>query len=239
MKNKFAFTLAEVLITLAIIGVIAAITIPSIVANHQKRELETRFAKTYRTLSQAVNLAIAEHGGLENWDWKESGTYNHDERDAFVKKYFLPYLNVVKFCPAAQSDKTCMPEGNYKYLRGADHMSYTQDKQPQALLADGTSLRFLLMADCFALNDRCAVIYADINGHKKPNTVGLDGFAFNFYPQTGEFLPVGVNYDASYDSQTGSFKKYTKDELDTLCTRKSNGWHCCAKIILDGYKINY
>jgi len=83
-----------VLITLAIIGIIAAITIPSIVANHQKRTLETQFAKSYRTLSQAVNLAVAEHGGIETWDWKE--TWTAEERDAFVKKYLLPYLNQEK-----------------------------------------------------------------------------------------------------------------------------------------------
>jgi len=64
--------LAEVLITLAIIGVIAAITIPSIVANHQKKTLETQFAKAYRTLTNAVNLAVVDHGDF-NLAWYNMG----------------------------------------------------------------------------------------------------------------------------------------------------------------------
>ena len=98
------FTLAEVLITLAVIGIIAAITIPSLLANHQKRTLETQFAKAYRTLSTAVQLAVAEHGEISTWDWKNAeGAMSLEEQDAFVKKYFLPHLNVMKFCPADKS----------------------------------------------------------------------------------------------------------------------------------------
>jgi len=55
------------------------------VANHQKKQLETSFAKAYRTLSQAVNLAVAEHGGIETWPWKEEYTY--EGKNEFVKTY--------------------------------------------------------------------------------------------------------------------------------------------------------
>lgn len=99
MNKNPAFTIAELLITLAIIGIIAAMTIPSIVASHQKAELSTRFAKNYSVLMQAMGLAQAQNGPIESWDWKNS--YNNDDKRKFVKTYFLPYVNVAKYCPDA------------------------------------------------------------------------------------------------------------------------------------------
>lgn len=53
---KKAFTLAEVLITLGVIGVVAAITIPTLIENHQKRTVETRLKKFYSNMSQAIQM---------------------------------------------------------------------------------------------------------------------------------------------------------------------------------------
>ena len=60
MIKKFGFTLAEVLITLAIIGIVAALTIPTVVANYNKHAQYTAFMKMYNTLSNAFSLASAE-----------------------------------------------------------------------------------------------------------------------------------------------------------------------------------
>ena len=88
MKIKTGFTLAEVLITLAIIGVVAALTIPSIIANNRKKEFETGFAKAYRTITTAMMLSQAENGELTDWGWD---TVNTDEgKIAFAEKYILP-----------------------------------------------------------------------------------------------------------------------------------------------------
>ena len=57
-----AFTLAEVLITLVIIGVIAAMTIPTLMNNTNNQELVSRLKKTYSELSQATNRIIADEG---------------------------------------------------------------------------------------------------------------------------------------------------------------------------------
>ena len=53
-KNKKGFTLAEVLITLGIIGVVAALTIPTLIQNYKKREVETSLEKIYTTVNQAI-----------------------------------------------------------------------------------------------------------------------------------------------------------------------------------------
>ena len=62
-----AFTLAEVLITLGIIGVVAAITIPTLMANHRKKVVETKLEKIYSVMNQAINLTNAEYGDVTNW----------------------------------------------------------------------------------------------------------------------------------------------------------------------------
>ena len=61
-RFKSAFTLAEVLITLVIIGVIAALTVPTLIQNTQKQEYVTALKKAYSTLSQATQQIIAENG---------------------------------------------------------------------------------------------------------------------------------------------------------------------------------
>jgi len=220
-----------VLITLAIIGVIAAITIPSIVANHQKRALETQFAKTYRTINQAINLAIAEHGNISNWDWKEKGTFTDEEKDAFVKQYFVPYLNVLKFCPSDNSTDGCFPNVAHFLNDGSSTATQYTQKMPKVLLADGASLLFVFDTKSV----RTFGINFDINGHKKPNIVGRDLFSAGYFMETGEFLPTGVyNLNIQYDSETNSFTKLTDEEVESTCA--TTGWNCTVKIIKDGFK---
>ena len=66
-SRKIAFTLAEVLITLGIIGVVAAMTIPTLMANHRKKVVETKLEKIYSVMNQAINLTNAEYGDVTNW----------------------------------------------------------------------------------------------------------------------------------------------------------------------------
>ena len=62
--NRFsAFTLAEVLVTLGIIGIVAALTMPSLINNSQNRELQSALNKNYSVISQALDLMKADIGG--------------------------------------------------------------------------------------------------------------------------------------------------------------------------------
>ena len=67
------FTLSEVLITLGIIGVLAAVTLPTLVQNHKKKEVATKLKKIYSVMNQAINLSVAEHGDVTTWA-KDCGT---------------------------------------------------------------------------------------------------------------------------------------------------------------------
>ncbi|MBR1754129.1 type II secretion system protein [bacterium] len=86
--RKCAFTLAEVLITLGIIGVVAALTIPTLVSNNNKRIVETRLAKFYSNINNAIELSEVENGHKENWDVVGVDITMHD----WYSKYLEPYL---------------------------------------------------------------------------------------------------------------------------------------------------
>ena len=87
-KVKFGFTLAEVLITLGIIGVVAAITIPNLINNYKAKQLRTQFFKSYSVISQAIKLM-------------QSDDISADPRDYTSDNYhktFAKYINAPTIC---------------------------------------------------------------------------------------------------------------------------------------------
>jgi len=93
-RKRCAFTLAEVLITLGIIGVVAAMTMPTLIQKHQQQVLITRLKKDYSIMSQALVTSYAENGEFKEWDL---GTeYTKENLKRVVNKYFLPYFKVVR-----------------------------------------------------------------------------------------------------------------------------------------------
>ena len=99
--KRIAFTLAEVLITLGIIGIVVALTIPNLVQGYRKRVVETRLKEFYTITQQAFKMAEAENGDIENWG-KGDYTYvanpdvYHSNSDEWFDKYISPYLKEEK-----------------------------------------------------------------------------------------------------------------------------------------------
>lgn len=87
-KRKLAFTLAEVLITLGIIGIVAAITIPQLVNNYKAKRLRTQFLKSYSTIQQAFKEMEADDVSTD------PTTYNTLE----YYKTFMNYLQAPMVC---------------------------------------------------------------------------------------------------------------------------------------------
>ena len=89
-----AFTLAEVLITLGIIGIVAAMTLPAMIMNHRKQVTVNKVKKFYTVMSQATNSAIAEYGSMEDWQGFTT-TRNGEEMQNWFDTYLKPYLKVI------------------------------------------------------------------------------------------------------------------------------------------------
>ena len=85
--KRFAFTLAEVLITLGIIGIVAAMTMPALIEHHQKSVISSRLKKFYSSINQAIKLSEVDNGSSEYWDYPEND--NVPELKEFYDKLCL------------------------------------------------------------------------------------------------------------------------------------------------------
>lgn len=218
-QNRFAFTLAEVLITLGIIGVVAAMTIPTLMTNYKAKRLHSQFLKSYSLVQQAFKLMEADDVSLDPSTYKG---------DFLFYRVFMNYLTGATDCQvqaAAPSSSICFDGSNnsdvdinsyYRPLHGATNtlwkIRWLLD-DGQIALQDGTLLLFE--------NASVGKVYVsvDINGHNnKPNILGYDLFTFQFLD--GELKTMG---DKGTD--------YT--DMNTYCNPKStdilNGIACAQK----------
>ena len=146
IKEKLAFTLAEVLITLGVIGVVAAITIPGLITSYNKKITETRLAKFYSVFNQAIRLSVAENGDVDTWDdyWSASGnTYkdgqaqdNETGVEGAFELYLKPYMQIaykkkINFRGMNQT-LYIMPDGSafaYRHLDTRDITFFPKDPE--------------------------------------------------------------------------------------------------------------
>lgn len=95
MKHKGkAYTLAEVLITIGIIGVISAITIPNLITKYQKQRVQTRLKGFVSIINNAVRLSMIDNGDVDGWV-QPNKYYSYKELEEFMHQYFLPYMKYV------------------------------------------------------------------------------------------------------------------------------------------------
>ena len=84
LRNR-AFTLAEVLITLGVIGVVAALTLPQVIQHYKRVEVETKLKRVYSIMNQAILESESVNGPQEHWECLGAS--------GFISKYIAPYLN--------------------------------------------------------------------------------------------------------------------------------------------------
>ena len=90
--KKLAFTLAEVLITLGIIGIVAALTIPGLITKYHRRSVEVKLEKFYSTINQAIRYSIADHGDI-SFDNDAAIENRAQYIEEWFKENFLQYLS--------------------------------------------------------------------------------------------------------------------------------------------------
>ena len=138
LKKQVAFTLAEVLITLGIIGVVAAMTMPVLISNYRKSVVETRLAKVYSTMNQAIKMAEADYGDVSGWEKFET-LYEKDENGnndtskpipntEYFNKYFRPYLSPLKIDDKERSVKVYFQDGSLLSFGGMSMIFYPDAK---------------------------------------------------------------------------------------------------------------
>lgn len=232
LSKKFsAFTLSEVLITLGVIGVVSAITMPILVQNHQKQTTVNRLKSAYSTLYQAVQLSEADNGNVGEWDFTKNG-------EDFYNTYLAKYIKSVKTFPSTEYAE----KANIKYLNGnicasdnwCNIVSATINKG--VVLSNGTVIIIegCTVEHCTSLNTAI-----DINGLKAPNTIGKDIFNFTIQQDNHTVVPFGLH---KVHGATEGGKLFIRDDVvgtkfSHSCNKNKLGEYCAGLIMLDGWKI--
>lgn len=226
-KKKSAFTLAEVLITLGVIGVVAALTLPNLMSTYKAHTLKTQFMKANSTLQQVFRLMQADDESLDPSDYPR----NSDGHLQDFYKIFFNYLSGATDCKSftTSAKKGCFNANKneertkeYKTLDGKKDVHYSFFDDGQILLSNGTLLLFE-HPDSGEGGASHIWIFADINGaNNPPNRLGYDLFAFQFLE--GGIRPMGA-----------AGTEYSN--IDVYCDiNGTNGWNgmtCTAKAISD------
>jgi prepilin-type N-terminal cleavage/methylation domain-containing protein len=209
--KKIGFTLAEVLITLLVIGVVASLVIPSIIQDAQDAELHASWKKVFSDISQSTISIVSDNGG----NLLNLCTIDGTQHDCFKNKY-LTYLSITKSCNTGQTLGNCWHNnGNWKRLSGS---TYTGWIDPAGIvLNNGALLYFRYQSSNCSFNDGsvlfCGDIEVDVNGFKGPNTVGKD--IYGIYVQQNTIKPAGTQGDTNGSN----------------CISTGTGWGCGAKYL--------
>lgn len=236
-KYRIGFTLAEVLITIVIIGVIATITVPIIYNKYQKEIAVTRLKKVYSELQQAINWSKAENGDISSWNFNLS---TYDFFNTYLNKYII------------------LRDENFLESRTSSNIQYYEiSGKPETRLAifksnynDYSSTRYLYLmsgAQLIVTNNPVPEdanytglgFYVDTNGFSKPNTFGKDVFHFQIFKE------CGLTFEKKDDNETyDQWKDRTLEQLKNgpskysyQCNKQGRGMWCGAVIQASGWKM--
>ena len=231
-KKKLAFTLAEVLITLGIIGIVAAMTIPALINKKQKAEIETQLKENYSIIQQSLKMAENDDIAIDSY---------LAENIESVKSWFYtnlaPYMKYSHVCFNAEGCWQSM--GPTKTLAGTV-ARYNQTNIGVGYnivtikLNNGANVSFdsygtndiktLLGRNC-TYEDKALGIFIDVNGDRKPNIIGKDIYVA-VWTDKG-LLPAGIDE--------------TEATVDSNCSATANtinaGYYCLLKVKNNGWKI--
>ncbi len=214
LNRNRAFTLAEVLVTLVVIGVIAAMTIPVIIQYIDDAQFKAGWKKVYSQLAQATSAMVMDNSGsLVN-----SCTSDYEN---CLNNMYTARFKTSKICTNGSLSGNCWHNSGSWYQLSGEGISWGNT----AGFIDNAGVLYRVEAAGFPLCDnsswvssipKCAFINVDVNGFKKPNTIGRD--IFLAIVTENRILPVGTADDSAHSND---------------CQKGQNGWGCSAKFLSD------
>ena len=248
-RKRTAFTLAEVLITLGIIGIVACMTLPVLVSKYREHVTVNRLRQVYSLLKQAESMAVNEYGDINTWDFIDlktmAGIYPGLNTLVF-DKYYKPYLKTAK----------CNYRATIKAANGTPFITIENDYK-YVCLPNGTVIYGNTLAGSGYTG---TIVYVDLNGKKGPNVVGRDVFTFlinrpvykssDYNTDSYRVVPkcpVGIStcFAGPYQGASGYYWEGDEETLIKYCLGGSdsfytlaNGGNSCAYMIEQaGWKV--
>jgi len=253
-----AFSLAEVLLTLGIIGVVAAMTIPTVVENNQKTQYVTALKKFYSNFNQVLVQYSADNGCVG--DLKCTGLFDanyYTPED--VGKVLASYFNIAKQCGPGVSG--CFPAFSWSFDGSSGKDDFLNSMESASLFITKDGMAFFInrqpgnCANDFSsgtaygwpsvtgdMKQHCGSLYADVNGFKGPNNFGRDVFLFYITNGRGPKLyPAGGPDDGYLWPWNHKNGVVTIDPpADWDCNGLNvEGVTCAGRVIEEGWQMNY
>ncbi len=231
-NNNNGFILAEVLITLGIIGIVSAMTLPALIAKHKKTVTATQLKKAYSTILQAFTMAQKDYGDISNWEFIKTKSVSgdlsplKDSLNIFANRYLIPYIKIVEDCGVGKnSSKQCYYD--WYYPNGTVTRYQPSDNIYRFIINNSTLIHLAYDNNNGNYGERI-LLFVDINGFQKPNTFSKDVFLMGITQSNSKFNMFG----------------YEQKSRDTLMTHSSWGcktstrtYYCGALIQQDGWEI--
>lgn len=229
-KNKIyttkGFTLAEVLITLGIIGIVAGMTMPVLTAKYRSKVAVTQLKKMYSVMSQALLYTVQEEGDYTSlYEIKDGDSVSIQ---AWYKTALKPYIKITNEC-FDDNKAGCWAEKT-KYLNG-ESTGYRNGIGTNIVIfntIDGYSVNLDAAYDNGNImgvkvpNSNYLRVYVDVNGKKLPNVIGKDTYIFVFSEKG--FVPAG--------------RDKSDREVNSNCSASGMGTFCFEKIMRNGWEID-
>ncbi|MEI3271534.1 MAG: type II secretion system protein [Candidatus Gastranaerophilaceae bacterium] len=229
-KKKAAFTLAEVLITLGIIGIVAAMTIPTLISKNQKRVIEAKLKEDYSIIQQVIKSNEGDDVDMSML-LKDEDTNSQKQ---WFETYFAPYM---KYSHVCYNEAGCWQ--NRGKNRTLDNSIAYNDRQNIGIgldvvtvkLNNGTNICMDIWG-AYSLWNRFGIntsnpgltFYIDSNGDSGPNVIGKDIYVLTYTSENG-ILPAGYHKTVEEINNNCS-EKATGTTAGTFCLlrAKNNGW---------------
>ena len=226
MKKK-AFTIAEILITLGIIGVVAALTLPLLTEDSQKKVYANKLSAAVSDFENAMTTMLEKEGNdmlqlTPAWTGSFLTELNKTMPHKTSKIGALARKNLNK------SNGNAFPsDNNFRNHKGAIFSvklnKSTDRKKESEMMAKGC-----------AITSIAADVYIDVNGESKPNIWGRDTFRY-VLDGDGHLYPYGGKDWSLFNDKTD----YKSTTPKTQCVNNKNGDYCAAYLANNGYKIDY
>ena len=225
-NDIYAFTLAEVLITLGIVGVVAALILPGVIQGFRKREVETHLAHSFAVVSQALKRAEADYGDSTGFMRDYAGSNDVEGvAEYFTNTYLMPYLH----------GAILREVGGYGLLKlGYNDRNYDWPTGNLAILMPDGSILFINV-NIGRQGIPSIVIGVDINGPMQPNISGRDYFQMFFSLYNGELFMGGEKFVTGYGLDYNVI--LTDEEILSRCGGDPKHLECGAVIRRNNWKI--
>ena len=239
--KRFGFTLAEILITLGIIGVVAAMTLPTLMSNVKKTIYVNQLKVAYSTMQEGFKRMMADEQTTEfaGTELYSIGNITEDNASAVVA-ILSKYFKIASFefykSPQGDCEERIKKGYSHQFLNTTDNVlgcPYLFDNL-KIVLTNGITMHFGNYWGSGPLG-----MYVDTNGLSGPNVLGRDWFYFVLY-SNGKFEPYGGPSEREDDLESMKRSIIGDCSFDPNSYDAEIGNLCAARIIyVDNWQMKY